>query len=58
MCHTNFFNLFYYLELLVDLAIEDIEQTQSHDMILETYRGSSLRSMSPLENQAHSVLTP
>ena len=26
--------------------------------MLETYRGSSLRSMSPLEDQAHSSLTP
>ena len=26
--------------------------------MLETYRGSSLRTLSPLEDQAHSVLTP
>ena len=26
--------------------------------MLETYRGSSLRTLSPLEEQAHSVLTP
>ena len=26
--------------------------------MLETYRGSSLRSLSPLEDQVHSVLTP
>ena len=26
--------------------------------MLETYRGSSLRSLSPLEDQAHGVLTP
>ena len=26
--------------------------------MLETYRGSSLRSMSPLEDQAYNVLTP
>ena len=27
-------------------------------MMLETYRGSSLISMSPLEDQAHSILMP
>ncbi|KAG5535968.1 hypothetical protein RHGRI_023678 [Rhododendron griersonianum] len=42
----------------VDLAIEDIDQVQLHDTMLETYRGSSLRTMSPLEEQAHNVLTP
>ncbi|XP_030942416.1 protein FAR1-RELATED SEQUENCE 5-like [Quercus lobata] len=42
----------------VDLAIEDIEQTQSHDTMLEKYIGSSLRTLSPIEEQAHSVLTP
>ncbi|KAF7134987.1 hypothetical protein RHSIM_Rhsim08G0141700 [Rhododendron simsii] len=42
----------------VDLAIEDIDQVQLHDTMLETYRGSSLRTMSPLEEQAHNILTP
>ncbi|KAI8543312.1 hypothetical protein RHMOL_Rhmol08G0206900 [Rhododendron molle] len=42
----------------IDLSIEDVEQTQSHDTMLETYRGSSLRTLSPLEEQAHSILTP
>ncbi|KAK9987564.1 hypothetical protein SO802_027803 [Lithocarpus litseifolius] len=42
----------------VDLAIKDIEQTQSHDTMLEKYRGSSLRTLSLIEEQAHSVLTP
>ncbi|KAM7489571.1 hypothetical protein LguiB_027055 [Lonicera macranthoides] len=42
----------------VDIAIEDIEQVQLHDTMLETYRGSSLRTMSSLEEQAHDVLTP
>ncbi|XVF54423.1 hypothetical protein PTKIN_Ptkin05aG0179100 [Pterospermum kingtungense] len=41
----------------VDIAIEDIEQTQSHDTNSETYK-SSLRMTSPLEVQAHSILTP
>ena len=26
--------------------------------MLETFRGSSLRTLSPLEDQAHNVLTP
>ncbi|KAL4644214.1 hypothetical protein ACB092_02G147900 [Castanea dentata] len=42
----------------VDLAIEDIEQIQSHDIMLETFRGSSLRTLSPLEDQSQNVLTP
>ncbi|KAH7860111.1 hypothetical protein Vadar_009474 [Vaccinium darrowii] len=42
----------------IDLSIEDVEQTQSHDTMLETYRGSCLRTLSPLEEQAHSILTP
>ncbi|XP_077215652.1 protein FAR1-RELATED SEQUENCE 11-like [Tasmannia lanceolata] len=42
----------------VDLAIEDIEQVQMHDTMLETYRCSSLRTKSSLEEQAYDVLTP
>ena len=34
------------------------EQTQSHDTMLEKYGGSSLRTLSPIEEQTHSVLTP
>ncbi|OMO67867.1 Zinc finger, PMZ-type [Corchorus capsularis] len=42
----------------VDIAIDDIEQNQSSDTMLDTYRSSSLRTLSPLENQAHNALTP
>ncbi|PWA55515.1 Protein FAR1-RELATED SEQUENCE 11 [Artemisia annua] len=42
----------------VDLAIEDVEQTQIHDTMLEKYRGSFMRTESPLEEQAHRLLTP
>ncbi|KAJ7963406.1 Protein FAR1-RELATED SEQUENCE 11 [Quillaja saponaria] len=42
----------------VDFVVEEIEQTQLHDTMLETYRSSSMRSMSPLEEQAHNILTP
>ncbi|XP_071695857.1 protein FAR1-RELATED SEQUENCE 11-like [Rutidosis leptorrhynchoides] len=42
----------------VDLAIEDVEQKQLHDTMLEKYRGSNLRSVSPLEEQAHRFFTP
>ncbi|XVF11801.1 hypothetical protein REPUB_Repub08aG0059100 [Reevesia pubescens] len=45
------------LEWQVDIAIEDNEQTQSHNTMLGIYK-SSLRMMSPLEEQAHNVLTP
>ncbi|XP_071729218.1 protein FAR1-RELATED SEQUENCE 11-like [Rutidosis leptorrhynchoides] len=42
----------------VDFAIEDAEQTQLQDIMLEKYRGSQLRSQSPLEEQAHRFLSP
>ncbi|KAG5531650.1 hypothetical protein RHGRI_026317 [Rhododendron griersonianum] len=42
----------------VDLGIEDIQQKELHDTMLQKYRGSSLRTMSPLEEQAREVLTP
>ncbi|XP_071688386.1 protein FAR1-RELATED SEQUENCE 11-like [Rutidosis leptorrhynchoides] len=42
----------------VDLAIEDVEQKQLHDTMLEKYRGSNLRSVSQLEEQAHHFFTP
>ena len=38
--------------------LEDIEQTKSHDTMLETFGGSSLRTLSLLGHQAHNVLTP
>ncbi|XP_058188771.1 protein FAR1-RELATED SEQUENCE 11-like isoform X2 [Rhododendron vialii] len=41
-----------------DLAIEDVQQRELHDTMLEKYRGSTLRTMSPLEEQARGVLTP
>ena len=60
MCHTKsiYFILFSIGNLRFDLAIEDVDQTQSHDTMLETCRGSSLRTFSPLEEETHSVLTP
>ncbi|KAF7124702.1 hypothetical protein RHSIM_Rhsim12G0119800 [Rhododendron simsii] len=42
----------------VDLAIENIQQRQLHNTMLQKYRGSTLRTMSPLEEQACGVLTP
>ena len=41
----------------VDLAVEDIQQKEEHDIMLVKCRGSSLRTMSPLEQQGHGVLT-
>ncbi|KAI8535853.1 hypothetical protein RHMOL_Rhmol10G0206800 [Rhododendron molle] len=41
-----------------DLAIEDVQQRELHDTMLEKYRGSALRTMSPMEEQARGVLTP
>jgi hypothetical protein len=60
MCHTKsfYFILFSIGNLRFDLAIEDVDQTKSHDTMLETCRGSSLRTFSPLEEETHSVLTP
>ncbi|KAK9704951.1 hypothetical protein RND81_07G022500 [Saponaria officinalis] len=37
----------------VDLAVEDIGQTQLRHTMLDTYRGSSLRTLSPLEEQVY-----
>ncbi|PWA90741.1 beta-glucanase [Artemisia annua] len=37
--------------MLVDIAIEDVEEKQMHDTMLENYMGSFLRSLSPLEEQ-------
>ncbi|PWA72839.1 Zinc finger, PMZ-type [Artemisia annua] len=42
----------------VDLAIEDVEQKQMHDTMLVKYRGSCLRSPSPLEEQGYRFFTP
>ncbi|KAK9705742.1 hypothetical protein RND81_07G078600 [Saponaria officinalis] len=41
------------LTQLVDLAVEDIGQTQLRHTMLDTYRGSSLRTLSPLEEQVY-----
>ncbi|XP_065854922.1 protein FAR1-RELATED SEQUENCE 11-like [Euphorbia lathyris] len=41
----------------VDLAIEAIGQKQSHNVMLDTYRGSYLRTLSPLEEQVYGVFT-
>ncbi|KAL8144421.1 hypothetical protein V2J09_017453 [Rumex salicifolius] len=46
------------LKGVVDLAIEDVEQKQLHAIMLDKYRGSSLRTFSPLEEQAFDTLTP
>nr|GEU68987.1 protein FAR1-related sequence 11 [Tanacetum cinerariifolium] len=42
----------------VDFAIEDVEQKQMHDTMLMKYRGSCLRSLSPLEEQGRQFFTP
>ncbi|GAA0176266.1 hypothetical protein LIER_29287 [Lithospermum erythrorhizon] len=42
----------------VHLAMEDIEETQFHNTMLVTFRGSSLRTLSPLEQEAHNISTP
>ncbi|XP_074288924.1 protein FAR1-RELATED SEQUENCE 11-like [Silene latifolia] len=41
----------------VDLAVEDIGQTQLRYTMLDTYRGSSLRTLSPLEEQVYKSFT-
>ncbi|XP_058772071.1 protein FAR1-RELATED SEQUENCE 11-like [Vicia villosa] len=41
----------------VDLAIEDIGQQLLHHTMLDTYRGSLLRSLSPLEEKVHNIFT-
>nr|GFB26122.1 protein FAR1-related sequence 11-like [Tanacetum cinerariifolium] len=43
---------------LVDLPIEDVKQKQMHDTMLMKYRGSCLRSLSPLEEQGRQFFTP
>ncbi|XP_071727654.1 protein FAR1-RELATED SEQUENCE 11-like [Rutidosis leptorrhynchoides] len=42
----------------VNLAVEDVQQKQLHDTMFQKYRGSYLRSLSPLEEQGHQFLTP
>ncbi|XP_071708901.1 protein FAR1-RELATED SEQUENCE 11-like [Rutidosis leptorrhynchoides] len=42
----------------VDLAVEDIQQKQIHDTMLQKYKGSYLRSLSPLEEQGYYFLAP
>ncbi|XP_074306595.1 protein FAR1-RELATED SEQUENCE 11-like [Silene latifolia] len=41
----------------IDLAVEDIGQTQLHHTMLDTYRGSSLCTSSPLEEQVYKIFT-
>ncbi|KAK9677201.1 hypothetical protein RND81_11G127500 [Saponaria officinalis] len=41
----------------IDLAVEDIGQSQFRQVMLDTYRGSCLRSLSPLEEQVHKMFT-
>ncbi|XP_074313194.1 protein FAR1-RELATED SEQUENCE 11-like [Silene latifolia] len=41
----------------IDLAVEDIAQTQLHHTMLDTYRGSSLCTSSPLEEQVYKIFT-
>ncbi|KAF7812001.1 protein FAR1-RELATED SEQUENCE 11-like isoform X1 [Senna tora] len=41
----------------VDFAIEDIQRKEEHDAMLVKCRGSSLKTISPLQEQAHGVLT-
>ncbi|XP_074293392.1 protein FAR1-RELATED SEQUENCE 11-like [Silene latifolia] len=41
----------------VDLAVGDIEQTQLHHTMLDTYKGSTLCTLSPLEEQLYKVFT-
>ncbi|KAK7268146.1 hypothetical protein RIF29_20833 [Crotalaria pallida] len=42
---------------LVDLAIDDIKQKEEHDIMLEKCTRIFLKLVSPLQEQAHSVLT-
>ncbi|KAF7801706.1 Protein FAR1-RELATED SEQUENCE 11 [Senna tora] len=41
----------------IDLTIEDIQRKEEHDTMLVKYRGSSLKPISPLQEQAHGLLT-
>nr|GEY50426.1 protein FAR1-related sequence 11 [Tanacetum cinerariifolium] len=43
---------------LVDLAIEEIEKSEAHNNMLSKLRHPSLKTKSPLEEQAFEVLTP
>ncbi|XP_071726759.1 protein FAR1-RELATED SEQUENCE 11-like [Rutidosis leptorrhynchoides] len=42
----------------VDLVVKDVQQKQMHDTMLQKYKGSNLRSLSPLEEQGYGFLTP
>ncbi|XP_071700907.1 protein FAR1-RELATED SEQUENCE 11-like isoform X2 [Rutidosis leptorrhynchoides] len=42
----------------VDLVVEEMRSRQVHDNMLATLRPTSLKTKSPLEKQAHDVLTP
>ncbi|KAJ8441478.1 hypothetical protein Cgig2_008739 [Carnegiea gigantea] len=54
---TQISSNFIFVIFLVDLVIEEIGQTQLCHTMSDTYRGSSLRTLSPLEDQAYKVLT-
>ncbi|RZB67038.1 Protein FAR1-RELATED SEQUENCE 11, partial [Glycine soja] len=41
----------------VDVAIDDIKQKEDHDIMLEKCKRINLKLMSPLQEQAHGVLT-
>ncbi|KAK9756380.1 hypothetical protein RND81_01G092900 [Saponaria officinalis] len=41
----------------IDLAVEDVGQTELRHTMLDMYRGSSLRTLSPLEEQVHKLFT-
>ncbi|XP_071728119.1 protein FAR1-RELATED SEQUENCE 11-like [Rutidosis leptorrhynchoides] len=42
----------------MDLVVEEMRSRQVHDNMLATLRPTSLKTKSPLEKQAHDVLTP
>ncbi|XP_058766139.1 protein FAR1-RELATED SEQUENCE 11-like [Vicia villosa] len=41
----------------VDIAIDDIKQKEEYDIMLEKCKGSNMKLMSPLQEQAYNVLT-
>ncbi|KAK9733262.1 hypothetical protein RND81_04G055400 [Saponaria officinalis] len=45
------------LLMKIDLAVEDIGQSQLRHVMLDIYRGSCLRSLSPLEEQVNKMFT-
>ncbi|WJX82477.1 histidine decarboxylase [Trifolium repens] len=41
----------------VDVAIDDIKQKEEHGIVPTKCKGSNMKFMSPLQEQAHNVLT-